>query len=33
MSDKDVVMRADTGSNPVLRGGNTYPQANGLSVQ
>jgi hypothetical protein len=25
-----MVMRADTGSNPVLRGGNTYPQVKGL---
>lgn len=30
MSEKGGVMPADTGSNPVLRGGNTYPQAKGL---
>ena len=30
MSEKGGVKPADTGINPVLRGGNTYPQAKGL---
>ena len=31
-SEKGEVMLADTGMNPVLRGGHTYPQVKGLSV-